>query len=95
MTNSSIFDMNHIWIAIGLVGQLSFSARFLIQWLASEKVKKSIIPDTFWYFSLVGGAILLLYAIHRRDPVFILGQATGVFIYARNIYFVWSHRKNP
>jgi len=90
----SFFNIDHIWLAIGLLGQALFSARFLIQWLASEKVKRSIVPDLFWYFSLGGGIVLFLYAIHRRDPVFMLGQGAGIFIYLRNIYFVFSHRKS-
>lgn len=85
--------MNNFWIVFGLIGQLAFSMRFLIQWLASEKIKKSIIPDTFWYFSLIGGAILFVYAVYRKDPVFMLGQGLGVFIYLRNIYFVHYQRK--
>jgi lipid-A-disaccharide synthase-like uncharacterized protein len=69
-----------------------FSARFVVQWLSSEKVKKSVIPTAFWYFSIAGGATLLAYAIHRRDPVFIVGQATGLFIYLRNLQFLWRDR---
>ena len=65
-----------------------FSARFMVQWLASERMKRSIIPEAFWYLSLVGGLVLLAYAIHRQDPIFILGQSVGCFIYLRNIYFV-------
>jgi lipid-A-disaccharide synthase-like uncharacterized protein len=85
-----------IWIAIGLVAQLMFSTRFLIQWLASERARASIIPETFWYFSLFGGLLLLAYAIYRADPVFILGQAMGLVIYTRNIYFIWlSKRATP
>lgn len=83
-----------LWLAIGFLGQAMFSARFLIQWLASEKVKKSIIPNLFWWFSLAGGAILLIYALHREDPVFIVGQATGLFIYFRNIYLIYSKKHN-
>ncbi|MDD3019381.1 MAG: lipid-A-disaccharide synthase N-terminal domain-containing protein [Alphaproteobacteria bacterium] len=79
-----------IWLAIGFMGQAMFSARFLIQWLASEKVKKSIIPNLFWWFSIGGGSILLIYAIHRADPVFIVGQAAGLFIYVRNIYLIYK-----
>lgn len=82
-----------LWLAIGFIGQAMFSARFLIQWLASEKVKKSIIPNLFWWFSLAGGSILLIYAIHRADPVFIVGQAAGLFIYFRNIYLIYRHPK--
>ncbi len=81
------------WIVIGFLGQAMFSARFLIQWLASEKIKKSIIPNLFWWFSLAGGAILLVYAIHRADPVFIVGQGAGLFIYSRNIYLIYFHPK--
>jgi lipid-A-disaccharide synthase-like uncharacterized protein len=82
-----------IWLIIGFTGQACFTARFLVQWLASEKLKRSVIPIAFWYFSLFGGVILLAYAVYRRDPVFILGQATGIFIYLRNLYFVRSEAK--
>ncbi len=63
-----------LWIVIGFLGQALFSARFFVQWLASERVKRSVIPTAFWYFSLAGGVTLLAYAIHRQDPVFIAGQ---------------------
>jgi lipid-A-disaccharide synthase-like uncharacterized protein len=86
-------EHNPLWLAIGFVGQALFSGRFFVQWLASERRKKSVIPRAFWYFSLAGGAVLLAYAIHRRDPVFILGQAAGFFIYARNLWFI--HRVPP
>ena len=72
----------------GMLGQICFSARFIIQWIFSEKKKKSVIPVSFWYFSLIGGVILLIYAILRKEPVFILGQAPGIFIYSRNIYMI-------
>lgn len=81
-----------IWIIIGFIGQGLFSARFLLQWLASEKQGQSVIPRSFWYFSILGGGTLLAYAIWRQDPVFILGQSLGVFIYARNLYFI--HRRD-
>jgi lipid-A-disaccharide synthase-like uncharacterized protein len=81
-----------VWVAIGLVGQALFSARFLLQWVASEKKKQSVVPTGFWYLSLAGAVTTLSYAIHRRDPVFILGYMPGLFIYARNLYFI--HR-NP
>ena len=77
-----------IWVCVGLTGQLMFSARFLIQWIASEKVKKSVVPTAFWWFSIGGGIILLAYALYRRDPVFILGQAMGLLIYARNLALI-------
>jgi lipid-A-disaccharide synthase-like uncharacterized protein len=77
-----------VWVAVGLLGQVLFSARFIIQWIASERRRESVVPRQFWYLSLAGALITLSYAIHRRDPVFILGYAPGLFIYARNIYFI-------
>jgi len=79
---------NNFWLIIGFFGQALFSTRFVIQWLATEKNKKSIIPTTFWYFSIAGSLTLLSYALYRRDPVFVLGQTFGVFIYLRNLYFI-------
>lgn len=76
------------WVAFGLFGQLMFTGRFLIQWIASERARRSVVPLAFWYFSLIGGVILLSYAIHRHDPVFILGQSLGVFIYTRNLWLI-------
>jgi len=78
-----------IWVAIGLLGQLLFFLRFFFQWLVSEKKKESVIPVSFWYFSISGGIVLLFYAIYRKDPVFILGQSVGLLIYARNLYFIY------
>lgn len=86
------FDIDGGWLAVGFLGQALFSARFIVQWLSSEKLKKSVIPKAFWYFSVAGGATLLAYAIHRQDPVFIVGQAAGLFIYARNLQFLWRER---
>jgi lipid-A-disaccharide synthase-like uncharacterized protein len=84
-----------IWIGVGFLGQAMFSGRFLVQWIASEKAKRSVIPMAFWYFSLAGSLILLSYAIYKRDPVFIVGQATGIFIYLRNLQFIrGGHRSN-
>lgn len=77
-----------VWIIIGFVGQALFFMRFFVQWLASEKAGASIVPGAFWYFSVGGGVTLLVYALYRQDPVFILGQSTGLLIYARNIYFI-------
>lgn len=82
------------WIVIGLGGQLLFTARFLVQWLASERAGRSIVPVAFWYLSIGGGLVLLSYAIHRRDPVFTLGQSMGVFIYARNLWLIKRERTN-
>jgi len=81
------------WLIVGFSGQALFSMRFITQWIVSEKQKKSVIPVTFWYFSIAGGIILLSYAMYKRDPVFILGQATGLFIYGRNLYFIFRDRK--
>lgn len=82
-----------IWLVIGFLGQALFSARFLVQWIASERARKSIIPNAFWFFSIGGGVVLLAYAIYRQDPVFIVGQGAGLFIYARNIYFIMRDRR--
>ena len=82
-----------VWLAIGFLAQLMFSMRFIVQWIASERARRSIVPEMFWYFSVLGGAMLLAYAIYRADPVFILGQATGLLIYARNIYFIWNNKQ--
>jgi lipid-A-disaccharide synthase-like uncharacterized protein len=78
-------DLDTLWLAIGFSGQLLFSARFLVQWLVSEKRRASVIPPAFWYLSIAGGLTLLAYAIYKRDPVFIAGQAVGAFIYLRNL----------
>ena len=84
-----------VWIAIGLIAQFMFSMRFIVQWIASERARRSIVPETFWYFSFFGGLLLLAYAIYRLDPVFILGQAAGLVIYSRNIYFIWLGKRDP
>ena len=73
-------DSSNLWLAVGFLGQALFSARFIVQWLVSEKRRRSVTPVAFWYFSLAGGVILLTYAIHRRDKVFIVGQATGLLV---------------
>ena len=82
-----------IWVIIGFAGQALFSARFIVQWLASERVKRSIIPTAFWYFSLAGGLTLFAYAIHKQDPVFIAGQGLGLIVYLRNLYLIRSGRQ--
>lgn len=83
------------WVILGFVAQAFFTARFLVQWLASERARKSVIPVAFWWCSIGGGLLLLVYALYRRDPVFIAGQAFGVFVYLRNLYFVLRDRKAP
>lgn len=77
--------IDDIWITIGLTGQALFFMRFLVQWIQSERVGRSVMPHSFWYFSIGGGVVLLAYAIYRQDPVFILGQGTGLLVYIRNI----------
>lgn len=79
---------------LGLLGQVLFFSRFLVQWLASEKTGKSVVPVSFWYLSIGGGGLLLFYAIWRRDPVIILGQLVGLFVYVRNLMLIHRH-KNP
>jgi lipid-A-disaccharide synthase-like uncharacterized protein len=81
------------WIVLGVVAQLLFTARFLVQWIASERAGHSVIPMAFWIFSIFGGLLLLVYALYRKDAVFIGGQAFGVFVYLRNLYFVLRDRK--
>ena len=83
-----------IWLSVGFLAQFMFSMRFLLQWIYSERARQSVVPEAFWYFSLMGGAMLLVYAIHRMDPVFILGQAMGLVIYSRNIYFIWCAKRS-
>jgi len=78
----------NFWLIVGFAGQLLFSVRFLVQWICSEKKKESYIPVTFWYFSLGGGLILLVYAIYRQDPVFIVGQGMGLVVYLRNLILI-------
>ncbi|WP_242601963.1 lipid-A-disaccharide synthase N-terminal domain-containing protein [Legionella yabuuchiae] len=87
-----MLNVEYVWLGVGLLGQAIFSARFIVQWLVSEKVKRSVIPVAFWYLSLLGGITLLAYSIYKRDPVFILGQSTGVFIYSRNLLLIQRER---
>jgi lipid-A-disaccharide synthase-like uncharacterized protein len=88
MGPGSFLDSEHVWLAIGFLGQILFAMRFIVQWIASEKRGESVIPVAFWYFSIGGGLILFAYSIWRMDPVFILGQSLGVFIYGRNLYLI-------
>lgn len=81
-------SIEHIWIAIGFLGQGLFFGRWVIQWIASEKKAESQVPIAFWYMSLIGGLITLAYAIYRKDPVFISGQGIGTFVYIRNLVLI-------
>ena len=84
-----VFIGNADWgILVGYVAQILFAMRFVVQWIASERAGRSVVPMAFWIFSIGGGFMLLGYAIYRKDPVFILGQAFGVFVYLRNLQFV-------
>ena len=82
------------WLIFGLLGQLCFTMRFVVQWIASEKRKESVIPVSFWAFSLMGSLILLIYAIYRKDPVFILGQAFGFTVYIRNLQLIFKKKNS-
>ena len=84
-------EPEHLWIALGLGGQALFACRFLVQWIATERRRQSVVPTAFWYLSLGGGLVLLTYAVWRQDPVFILGQSFGILVYSRNLWFV--HRQ--
>jgi len=83
-------NVEKMWLALGFVAQLLFAMRFIVQWVASERARRSIVPETFWYFSFGGGLLLFAYAVYRMDPVFILGQGSGLFIYLRNIQMIWK-----
>ncbi len=80
--------MTAFWLCVGFVGQAAFSGRFLVQWVASERAGRSVVPFQFWVLSIVGGALLFAYALYRRDPVFILGQGANLFIYFRNVHLI-------
>lgn len=95
MTRDAIWAALHVtnwteftWVLVGLAGQMMFTMRFLVQWLASERQRRSVIPLAFWYFSLAGGVVLFSYALWRKDPVFIIGQSTGLIIYLRNLWLI-------
>jgi len=85
-------DFLNGWVLFGFFGQAAFSARFIVQWIVSEKNKKSTIPVAFWYLSLVGGIILFIYATYKKDPVFVIGQGAGLIVYLRNLILIKRHR---
>ena len=82
-----------VWLGIGFFGQALFSARFVIQWLASERMRRSVVPHRFLWVSLAGGVTLFAYALWRGDPVFVLGQGLGLFVYLRNLMLIRRHRR--
>ena len=88
-----LLDSLNIWAAIGFLGQAVFASRFIVQWLHSERVKRSEIPLLFWYLSVAGGVILLIYSIHIANLVFIIGQGSGLFVYARNLHLIYRERQ--
>ncbi len=83
------------WLIVGFGGQAFFSARFLIQWIATERAQRSTIPRAFWFLSLGGALMLLTYAIYREDPVFVVGQSAGMFVYGRNLWFIYRRETDP
>ena len=87
------FTLDHVWLTVGFLGQALFTSRFVVQWFKSEIVGKSVIPVAFWWFSVGGGVVLLSYAIHQMDPVFICGQAGGLIVYTRNLFLVYREKK--
>lgn len=86
------FTAEHLWLTIGFAGQALFASRFILQWFKSEMEGRSVIPIGFWYCSIAGGIVTLAYAIYREDPVFITGQASGLVVYARNLYLIFRER---
>lgn len=83
----------NVWVIVGFIGQIMFFMRFFIQWIYSERRKESVIPIHFWYFSIIGGVILLVYAIERKDIVFTMGQAVGLLVYMRNLMLIRNNKK--
>ncbi len=89
----NVFVIKLSWLVlVGYVGQALFTMRFVVQWIATERAKKSVIPIAFWFFSIGGGLLLFAYALMVRDPVFIIGQGFGLFVYLRNLYFVYREK---
>jgi lipid-A-disaccharide synthase-like uncharacterized protein len=86
---------DHFWLSVGFLAQAFFSMRFVVQWVVSERRKASVIPLAFWFFSLGGSLTLLTYAVHRRDPVFVIGELMGTLIYLRNVQLVLRARRRP
>jgi lipid-A-disaccharide synthase-like uncharacterized protein len=81
--------MGYVWVGLGLLGQVLFTGRMIVQWLVSEKSKKSVVPPMFWWMSLGGSTMLMIYFLWRRDPIGLLGQSFGWFIYVRNLWMIY------
>lgn len=90
---SVFIDQFDGWVLLGFIAQGMFTMRFVVQWIASERARRSVIPVAFWFFSVGGGALLLIYAISRQDPVFIAGQGLGLVIYIRNLWLIAAERR--
>jgi lipid-A-disaccharide synthase-like uncharacterized protein len=86
------FTLDHVWLLVGFAGQGLFASRFIVQWFQSEREGRSVIPLTFWYFSLVGGIVTLAYTIHLQSVPLALGQGSGLFVYTRNLYLIFRER---
>ena len=92
MTQKFLAAFSDPWVILGFAGQALFMMRFVVQWIASERAKKSVVPNIFWVFSIGGGFVLLVYAVHKQDPVFTLGQGLGLFVYIRNMMLIRKNR---
>ncbi len=82
-----------LWLLFGVVAQIVFALRFVVQWIASERAGRSVMPTAFWFLSIVGGSMILAYGIQRREPIIIIGQVLAVFIYVRNLMLIWKERQ--
>ena len=82
-----------VWTTVGFVGQATFGGRFILQWIVSEYKRKSHVPTAFWFLSLIGSLILLIYCVHRREPILILGFSINMLIYLRNLHLIYKHAK--
>ena len=82
-----------LWLVFGIVAQILFAMRFVVQWIASERAGRSVMPTAFWFFSIAGGSMILTYGIVRREPIIIIGQVLAVFIYVRNLMLIWKERR--
>ena len=89
---NNLSNIEIVFLTIGFIGQAFFASRFIAQWIYSEKKGKSSIPVIFWYLSIIGGINLLIYAIFRKDPVIIMGQSFGIFIYLRNLILIYNKK---
>ncbi len=85
--------MDTFWLILGFSAQAVFGGRFVVQWIASERAGRSVVPISFWFLSLLGGLLLMVYSLYRKDPVFIIGQAAAIMIYVRNLYLIYREQR--